>query len=257
MSLLTIVENAVSKKKKQYYVVVHGRRPGIYRRWYGQDGASEQIEGFPDAIYKGFYTRKEVHEWLSQFSTETLLELAPNLLDLRDSSPAPQSADSPDDLLKAGRVLVYTDGAAIDNPGPGGFGVVLRHGPRRKELAGGFRLTTNNRMELMACIQGLRALKFRCSVVLFCDSTYVVNGMTHGWAERWQAKGWQLSGGQRVKNSDLWEQLVYLCKQHEVEFKWVRGHAGNRENETCDRLAVAAARRSRLDIDMEYEASNT
>lgn len=247
----------MSRKKKKYYVVVHGHRPGIYRHWYGQDGAAEQVEGFPEAIYKGFYTREEALEWLSQFSTETLLELAPNLLDLRGFSPVSQPADSPDDLLKAGRVLVYTDGAAIDNPGPGGYGVVLRYGPRRKELAGGFRLTTNNRMELMACIQGLRMLKFRCSVVLFSDSTYVVNGMTHGWAGQWQAKGWQLSGGQRVKNSDLWEQLVHLGKQHEVEFKWVRGHAGNRENEHCDRLAVSAARGSCLDIDMAYESRNT
>jgi ribonuclease HI len=131
----------------------------------------------------------------------------------------------------------------------------LRCKEHRKELSGGFRRTTNNRMELLACIEGLRALKRRCTVVLYSDSKYVVNGMSKGWAERWQARGWELSNGQDVKNADLWQQLVELCQQHDVEFRWVRGHSGNQDNERCDQLAMAAAQGKDLATDVVYEAA--
>ena len=158
-------------------------------------------------------------------------------------------------MLKAGKVLIYTDGSALDNPGPGGYGVVLRYKNHRKELSGGFRLTTNNRMELLACIQGLKALKQACSVVLYSDSKYVIHGMTKGWAKRWQASGWKLADGDSVKNADLWRKLLRLCGQHEVEFRWVRGHSGNRENQRCDRLAMAAAQGEGLPADTGYEGT--
>ena len=242
-------------KKKQYYVVVRGRQPGVYRQWFGDDGAAPQVEGNPEAIHRGFYTHEEAIEWLRQLGRETLVQLAPNLLDLLDASTGTTLEESREGLLGAGKVLIYTDGGAIGNPGPGGYGVVLRYGDHRKELSGGFRWTTNNRMELMACIEALRALKFECPVVLFSDSAYVVDGMTKRWPERWRSNGWRTRNDQPVKNADLWQQLLDLTSEHDVEWRWVRGHAGNPDNERCDRLAMAAARDPEQLIDAAYEDS--
>ena len=133
--------------------------------------------------------------------------------------------------------------------------MVLRYKGHRKELSGGFRRTTNNRMELLACIEDLKALKRRCEVVVYSDSKYVVSSMSKGWAERWRARGWKLGSGQDVKNTDLWQQLVALCQQHDVEFRWVRGHSGNPDNERCDQLAMTAAQGRHLAADVVYEAA--
>ncbi|MCG3120171.1 MAG: Ribonuclease HI [bacterium] len=145
-------------------------------------------------------------------------------------------------------VIIYTDGASQGNPGPGGYGVVLLHGDLRKELSAGYRRTTNNRMELMGVIAGLQALKTKCKVTIYSDSKYVVDSITKGWLQGWQAKGWK-----KVKNPDLWKILVDLLAQHEIKFKWVRGHAGNRENERCDVLSVQAAQQDDLPADAGYE----
>lgn len=153
------------------------------------------------------------------------------------------------------QVVIYTDGACSGNPGPGGYGAVLLYGAHRKELAGGFRRTTNNRMELMAAIVALRALKDRCAVRLHTDSQYIVQAIQQGWAARWQANGWMRNKKEKAVNPDLWTQLLELGRQHEVEFIWVRGHAGNRENERCDQLAVAAAQQANLPADEVYEAT--
>jgi ribonuclease HI len=150
------------------------------------------------------------------------------------------------------QVVIYTDGACSGNPGPGGYGVVLLFNGHRKELSGGFRKTTNNRMELLGAIEGLRALKDRCAVKLHTDSQYVVNAIEKGWAAKWKANGWMRNKKDKAVNPDLWEQLLQLCKQHKVEFIWVRGHAGNVENERCDVLAVAAAQQSNLPVDEGY-----
>ena len=150
-------------------------------------------------------------------------------------------------------VEIYTDGACKGNPGSGGYGVVLLSGGRRKELSGGFRKTTNNRMELLACIEGLRSLKRSCTVVLTSDSSYVVNAIEKGWAKRWRSKSWMLSPGKAAKNSDLWKQLLELCAEHTVKFRWVKGHAGHPENECCDVLAVAASQRKELPADLGFE----
>jgi ribonuclease HI len=158
------------------------------------------------------------------------------------------------ELLK---VTLYTDGACIGNPGPGGYGIVLLYEGHRKELSGGFRLTTNNRMELLAAIVGLRALKTRCSVTLYSDSRYLVESMTQGWAQQWRANRWRRGKRGKALNADLWEQLLDLCDQHEVEFVWVEGHAGNRENERCDRLSMQAAQRQDLPADTVYEEGET
>ena len=156
-------------------------------------------------------------------------------------------------MTKLKHVELYTDGACIGNPGPGGYGIVLIYKNVRKELSGGYRETTNNRMELMAAIIGLRALKQKCSVVLYSDSEYLINSLSEGWAEKWRENGWKRSKRQKALNPDLWEELLRLCDYHEVEFKWVRGHEGNTENERCDKLAMAAARRQNLPIDLGYK----
>ena len=153
-------------------------------------------------------------------------------------------------------VTIHTDGACLGNPGPGGYGVVLRSEElseeRRKELAGGFRETTNNRMELTAAIIGLEALKEPCTVTLYSDSRYLVDAISKGWARRWQANGWKRNKRDAAVNPDLWARLLKLLDQHDVEFRWVRGHAGNRENERCDKLASGAARQSHLPVDPGY-----
>ncbi len=150
-------------------------------------------------------------------------------------------------------VTLYTDGGCIRNPGPGGYGAVLIYGDHRKELSGGFRSTTNNRMEIYAAITGLEAIKEPCSVTVYSDSQYLVNAIQKGWAKRWQANGWKRNKRERAINPDLWERLLELCEIHKVRFEWVRGHAGQKENERCDQLASKAACGSRLAIDKGYE----
>ena len=147
------------------------------------------------------------------------------------------------------QINLYTDGAAKGNPGPGGYGVVLVSGPHRKELSGGFSLTTNNRMELLAVIKGLEALKHSGSqVTVYSDSTYVVHAIEKGWLRKWQATGFK-----KVKNVDLWQRFLALAARYQVHFVWIKGHAGHPENECCDRLAVAAATQSALPPDTGYE----
>ncbi len=135
-------------------------------------------------------------------------------------------------------VEIFTDGACSGNPGPGGYGVVLRYGQAVKELSGGEHETTNNRMELTGVIVGLSALKEPCKVTLTTDSKYVVDSITKGWVYGWKKKGWIKSDKKPALNVDLWEQLLPLLEKHEVTFVWVKGHAGHPENERCDRLAV-------------------
>ena len=135
-------------------------------------------------------------------------------------------------------VEIFTDGACSGNPGPGGWGVVLRFGSHEKELSGGERETTNNRMKLTAAIEGLSALKEPCDVRLVTDSKYVADGITKGWAESWQKNGWRKADKKPALNPDLWEKLLMLIKKHNVTIEWVKGHAGHPENERCDKLAV-------------------
>ncbi|WP_420265013.1 ribonuclease HI [Candidatus Magnetominusculus dajiuhuensis] len=135
---------------------------------------------------------------------------------------------------------MYTDGACSGNPGPGGYGVVMITATKRKELSAAFRATTNNRMELMAVIAGLRALRVTCEVSVYTDSQLIVNAMTKGWLKNWQANNWITSSRSKVKNIDLWEALADLCKAHHVTFNWIRGHSGHAENERADALACAA-----------------
>ena len=147
-------------------------------------------------------------------------------------------------------VIVYTDGAASGNPGPGGFGVVMIWGSHRKEISKGFRRTTNNRMELMAAIEALKTLKRPgLAVELYSDSEYVVNAIKKGWVFNWEKQGWK-----KRKNPDLWQEFLKYYRMHKVNLHWVRGHAGNTENERCDVLAVAASARPQF-VDEVYEKS--
>jgi ribonuclease HI len=152
-------------------------------------------------------------------------------------------------------VEIFTDGACEGNPGPGGYGVVLKFGRHRKEVSGAFKETTNNRMELLAAVVGLRALNRRCRVRLTTDSEYLCQSITQGWAERWRDNGWWRTVNQRAANPDLWALLLDLLGKHEVTISWTRGHAGHAENERCDWLATQAIGAADAAIDEGYEQS--
>ena len=134
---------------------------------------------------------------------------------------------------------LYTDGACSGNPGPGGWGAILRFGTVEKELCGGDKQTTNNRMELTAVIEGLSALKEPCDVTLTSDSKYVIDGITKGWARAWKRNGWRKADKKPALNADLWDRLLSLLDIHRVQFVWIKGHDGHPENERCDAMAVA------------------
>ena len=138
------------------------------------------------------------------------------------------------------QVEVFTDGSCLGNPGPGGYGIVLRYKQNEKQIARGFTLTTNNRMEMMAAVVALRTLKEPCKVILTTDSQYVRQGITQ-WIHNWKKRGWKTADKKPVKNADLWQALDKESARHEVEWHWVKGHAGHRENEICDEIARAAA----------------
>ena len=143
------------------------------------------------------------------------------------------------------RVELYTDGACSGNPGPGGWGAILKYKGHEKEMSGGSPDTTNNRMELTAVITGLTTLKEPCQVDLYTDSQYIVNAVTKGWAVKWKANGWMRNKKEKALNPDLWEELLRLLSIHEVSFHWIKGHAGHPENERCDQLAVARSNQYR------------
>lgn len=150
------------------------------------------------------------------------------------------------------KITIFTDGAAKGNPGPGGYGVVLQTDKYKKELSAGFRLTTNNRMELLAVIKGLEALKFKNSeVVIYTDSKYIADAVNKGWVFQWEKKAFR-----KKKNSDLWKRFLKMYRSHDVIIKWVAGHSGVEGNERCDRLAVEAAEQENLPADEGYLEQN-
>jgi len=138
------------------------------------------------------------------------------------------------------QVVIYTDGACKGNPGPGAFAAVLLHGNHRKEVSQGYRMTTNNRMELMAAINALELLQQPCRVELHSDSKYLVQAITQNWLQGWIGRGWKTADKQPVKNQDLWRRLMSTMEPHQIQWHWVKGHAGNKENERCDQLANEA-----------------
>ncbi len=150
-------------------------------------------------------------------------------------------------------VELYTDGACSGNPGPGGYGVILKYGDYIKELSQGYKLTTNNRMELMAVIKGLEALKTPCKVNLYSDSKYIVDAVNKGWLENWEKNNWIKSDRSKVKNQDLWQKIIELQKKHQISWNWVKGHGKNSFNNRCDYLAVEASKKNNLIDDLGYQ----
>lgn len=236
-------------KKKKFYAVVKGRRPGIYTEWFGPAGAYDQVKGFAGAVYKGFFTRSEAEHFCEDPPVRRWKKALPR----KKAGPDKRPSAHVDGFSRAGEVIMYTDGCALNNPGPGGYGAVILNGEERREISDGFKKTTNNRMELLACIQGLASLDNPCRVMLYSDSKYVVDGITKGWAKRWKKNGWMRTKTDPAINPDLWERLLELCEKHDVSFVWVKGHAGNPENERCDRLANMAAMRKGLPMDKGYK----
>jgi ribonuclease HI len=238
-------------KPKKYYAVARGRTPGIYTAWFGPSGAEAQIRSYPGARYKGFPSIEEARKWM-EIQAETAASTR------KKKARKGESGEVTDALGdSAGKIIVYTDGGCRGNPGPGGYGAVVLDGETRTELARGYRLTTNNRMELMACIAALEALAPSSDVVLHSDSSYVVNGMSKGWAKKWRANHWMRTKQDAAENADLWARLLDLCEDHRVRFVWVRGHAGNEENERCDTLATSAADGADLTEDSAYVEGRT
>ena len=158
-----------------------------------------------------------------------------------------------DSVLRPGIELeIWTDGACVLNPGPGGYGIVFESQGQKWEKAGGFRLTTNNRMEIVGALVALETLPEKCKAIIYSDSQYLVNSIMKGWAKRWRSKGWNKKGNKKVPNADLWDRMLQLCAQHKVEFRWIKGHGSSAENERCDQLAESAARKPNLPVDEGY-----
>jgi len=250
------LETIVAKKK--FYAIARGRKPGIYDNW---PLAEAQVKGFAGAVYKGFETRREAQAFLknpvcrrSPAGKKATPGKSRPPGKAQKHPAAPSDIPSQKDVPRSEAVTIYTDGGSINNPGPGGYGVVQLYNGRRKELSGGFRLTTNNRMVLMACIVALRELEYRnLPVTVHSDSSYVVNGISRGWARGWRKRGWLKSDKTPALNPDLWGELLDLVETLDVTFKWVRGHAGNPLNERCDELANGTARQEGLPADEVYE----
>ena len=149
-------------------------------------------------------------------------------------------------------VQIYTDGACKGNPGPGGWGAVLKYNEHRKEISGFVADTTNNRMEILAVIKALEELKEPCNIDIFSDSQYVCNAVNKGWAKKWKNNNWMKNKKEKALNSDLWERFLNLLERHNANFIWVKGHNGNEENEKCDKLAVLAIEKNILNCDQKY-----
>ena len=226
--------------KKKFYAVAAGHKPGIYNN---RPEAERQVKGFAGAKFKGFPDRAAAEAWLldPQYSQATT----------GGREKAKPAAVAPP---RKGEINIYTDGGCSHNPGPGGYGTILVFEGQEQELSGGFRLTTNNRMELMACIVALRSVEHKDRpITVWSDSSYVVNGISKGWAKGWRQRGWIKSDRQPAVNPDLWAELLELTEKMDVTFEWVKGHAGHPLNERCDQLAVAALKEKDLPRDEGYQ----
>jgi ribonuclease HI len=241
--------------KKNFYAVFKGRRPGIYTSWFGDNGAFSQVNKYPGAIYEGFSTKEEAEKFLSRNQDEKPAPVRPLTQQplFEDKKSAAENNGEESLAAPGDRVLIHTDGGALNNPGPGGYGAVIEDGERRIELSGGYRRTTNNRMELMACIKALEYLDKPSNVTLYSDSRYVVDAVSKGWADKWRKNGWMRNKGDIAMNADLWERLLDLLRRHRVDFKWVRGHSGHPENERCDELVRMESAKTGLPADENYE----
>jgi ribonuclease HI len=231
-----------NRVKKKYYAVAVGRRCGIFIDW---PTTEAQVKGFAGARYKSFSSESDAKAWLLHPVYQKKLPGS----EVRFPGQT-RSQQRP------GAIIVFTDGGCIDNPGPGGYGIIIEENGERQEMSGGFKLTTNNRMEMMAALVALEKLRERTTPIdLYSDSSYLVNGITKGWARKWRNNGWCKADGGAVLNVDLWQRLLALTDDLDVQFHWLKGHAGNESNERCDKLAVAAARQLELPLDKGYQGT--
>ncbi len=235
--------------KSKIYVVAKGKTPGVYKAWGGVGQTQEQVQGYPGAVYKSFPSVGQAIVWLDSVpghhpDVMAVLEKMPegSGSNGKVSKSSAGAFTGHQAELDKGKVVIYTDGGCLGNPGPGGYAAVVLDGEDRKELSGGFRRTTNNRMEVLACIEGLESLPAGTDVVLISDSKYTVDAMTKGWAKKWRSKNWMRTPTEAAKNPDLWKRMLEVCEERKVSFRWVKGHAGTEENERCDELAVAASK---------------
>jgi len=227
---------------EKFYAVAVGRVPGIYSNW---PEAKKQIEGFAGAMHKSFASLPEADAWLKN----------PGQCrgGRQQAAPMVATATEMDDM----GVVIHTDGSCLGNPGPGGYGAIIREKGQERQLSGGFRHTTNNRMEIMAAIIALRATAAGGETIhLYSDSSYLVNAIGKGWAKNWARRGWRKSDGQPALNADLWQELLALLANRKVVWHWLRGHAGHYDNGRCDRLAVSAAKAANLPEDTGYHMEN-
>ncbi len=228
--------------KKKFYAVAVGRRTGIFTDWPSAEG---QVKGFAGAKYQSFPSREEASAWLENPVYAKKEHCS--------SGRAPVQV-CPEQ--RPGAIIVFTDGGCSNNPGPGGYGIVIEENHEEREMSGGFRLTTNNRMEMMAALIALETLReWRTPIDLYSDSSYLVNGITKDWARKWRSNGWCKADGGAVVNVDLWQRLLLLAEALDVRFHWLKGHAGHAGNERCDKLAVAAARQPELPVDEGYQGA--
>lgn len=175
----------------------------------------------------------------------------------RDSTDIINTSLAHENKYELKNVTIYTDGSCLGNPGQGGYAAILEYGKYTKEISGGYKMTTNNRMEIMAAIAGLEVLKDVCKVTLWSDSEYLVKAMNEGWVRRWKDYNWKLSNNKRATNIDLWDRLLKICEIHDVVFEWIKGHNINLKNERCDELANKAAQNDNLHIDYGYKRKAT
>lgn len=225
--------------KKKWYGVAAGKKPGVYDTWFGENGAKVQIDGYKGAVYKGFMSYEE-----AKLFVEGKADFSP----VEKAKPA---------VIPENSIIVYTDGGCINNPGSGGYGAVILLDDGDVELSGGVRYTTNNRMEMLACIKAMEYLKDRSEkIIIHTDSAYISNAVNKGWLKSWERNGWLKSNKEPVLNSDLWKEILSYLKSLNVEIRWVKGHAGVKYNERCDVLANTCARRENLDIDYIFEEDN-
>ena len=208
---------------QKYYAIKNGRKTGIFTQWSGSNGAETQVKSFPKALFKSFTSEADANKWLNE-----------------------QSSNVTDNNTKKNIIEIFTDGACSGNPGPGGYAAIIRKQGKDIELYAGFKLTTNNRMELMACIAALEYLEDVSDVIVFSDSKYIVDAVEKGWAQKWKQNNWMRNKRDKAENSDLWGKLLSLIETHRVIFKWVRGHNGHPENERCDFLAVKSSQHPTL-----------
>lgn len=229
----------------KFYAVAAGRTTGIFTSW---PEAQAQVNGFPGAVFKSFKTKKDAQAFLADPVPDTKSGTGKK----QKSSNVTGSPDVHE--FPEGTIVVYTDGSAIGNPGPGGYGVVIQaQDEPARELSGGYNHTTNNRMEMLAVIKALEILEGTSSpVVVHSDSKYVVDALNKGWAKNWHKRNWRKSDGNPALNADLWQRLLPLAQGLDVRFVWVRGHSGNPLNERCDVLANTAARKKGWPDDKRY-----